>query len=171
MLSLHPNCHIIPISPKQADHFWNLTSDNRPKKPSYLRLTIHINQETSVGRNKENWTNRAIPQQSQSARSAADRTLSTDTRSEGVVWGWGRGRGAVRDLPCRRAPFLLKKVLPGQRGGPDVLKQNRNQREGELVYTHSVALRKQPFLQTHPSKWPQNTFPIMHYLHPLKMFL
>lgn len=29
-----------------------------------------------------------------------------------------------RHLPCRRAPFLLKKVLPGQMGGPDVLEEN-----------------------------------------------
>lgn len=32
-------------------------------------------------------------------------------------------------LPCRRAPFLLKKVLPGQMGGPDVLEENTGVRE------------------------------------------
>ncbi|EFB25279.1 hypothetical protein PANDA_008661 [Ailuropoda melanoleuca] len=43
------------------------------------------------------------------------------------------GGGAPRDLPCRRAPFLLKKVLPGQMGGPDVLQQKRNQSKRGLV--------------------------------------
>lgn len=52
-----------------------------------------------------------------------------------------RQRGAFRDLPCRRAPFLLKKVLPGQMGGPDVLKQKRNQHKGQLIGTHSPTLR------------------------------
>lgn len=33
---------------------------------------------------------------------------------------------SIYHLPCRRAPFLLKKVLPGQMGGPDVLKGIRN---------------------------------------------
>lgn len=36
----------------------------------------------------------------------------------------GTGCAAPRHLPCRRAPFLLKKVLPGQMGGPDVLEEN-----------------------------------------------
>ena len=60
---------------------------------SHQQLCISKGLNTSLKRNKENWTNRANPQQSQSARSAADRTLPTDTRSEGGVWGWGRGKG------------------------------------------------------------------------------
>lgn len=47
----------------------------------------------------------------------------------------------LRDLPCRRAPFLLKKVLPGQMGGPDVLEEKRHQGKDRLIYTHSPALR------------------------------
>lgn len=61
--------------------------------------------------------------------------------------GWGTGGGAPRDLPWRRAPFLLKKVLPGQMGGPDVLKDKRNWHQRGLLYTHS------------PSKCPHTIAP------------
>lgn len=112
---------VIPISPKQAKRFSNLTSDDRPKKPSHLRPTSHSNQETRGGQKKETWRHRATPQES--PRQGAGVPLCEE--------GGGAGAGACRDLPCRRAPFLLKKVLPGQRGGPDVLKRKRNQREQE----------------------------------------
>lgn len=41
---------------------------------------------------------------------------------------------SIHHLPCRRAPFLLKKVLPGQMGGPDVLKVIRNKCKENLIY-------------------------------------
>ena len=56
--------HVIPISPKQAKRFSNLTSDDRPKKPSHLRPTSHSNQETRGGQKKETWRHRATPQES-----------------------------------------------------------------------------------------------------------
>lgn len=50
----------------------------------------------------------------------------------------GTGGGAPRHLPCRRAPFLLKKVLPGQMGGPDVLQENTDVCEALRVGFHSL---------------------------------
>lgn len=111
--------HIIPTSPKQAKRFWNLTSDDRPKKLSHLRPTIHSNQETRGGWKKGTWRHRAAHR-------------SHPGRGQGPLREGGARGGACRDLPCRRAPFLLKKVLPGQRGGPDVLKRKRKRREHEL---------------------------------------
>lgn len=76
-----------------------------------------------------------------------DRTLLIDTKHRGVLKAGragGERRGVSGDLPCRRAPFLLKKVLPGQMGGPDVLKQKRKQREGQLMSTHLPAHRRSP---------------------------
>lgn len=46
----------------------------------------------------------------------------------------------IYDLPCRRAPFLLKKVLPGQMGGPDVLKVIRNKCKENLIYMSSFTV-------------------------------
>lgn len=43
-------------------------------------------------------------------------------------------RCSIHHLPCRRAPFLLKKVLPGQMGGPDVLKVIRNKCKENLIH-------------------------------------
>ena len=67
--------------------------------------------------------------------------METQGRPTGVTQAADRGPlreeagaqgGACRHLPCTRAPSLLKKVLPGQRGGPDVLKRKRKRREHEL---------------------------------------
>lgn len=52
--------------------------------------------------------------------------------------GEGTGGGTPRHLPCRRAPFLLKKVLPGQMGGPDVLEENTDVHEALRAGTHSL---------------------------------
>lgn len=62
---------IIPTSPKQAKRFWNLTSDDRPKKLSHLRPTIHSNQETRRGWKKGTWRHRAAPQASPRQRTGA----------------------------------------------------------------------------------------------------
>lgn len=59
----------------------------------------------------------------------------------------GGGTGAPRHLPCRRAPFLLKKVLPGQMGGPDVLEENTDVRETLRAGTHSLSFPRRPLLQ------------------------
>lgn len=52
--------------------------------------------------------------------------------------GEGTGEDAPRHLPCRRAPFLLKKVLPGQMGGPDVLQEKTVVHEALRVRAHSL---------------------------------
>lgn len=48
-------------------------------------------------------------------------------------------KNGIYDLPCRRAPFRLKKVLPGQIGGPDVLKAIKKKCKENLYVISQLA--------------------------------
>ena len=146
---------IIPISPKQAKRFSNLTSDDRPKKPSHLRPTSRATRRRAEDRTKRHGDTGPPTGGTQAGG-----------RSAPPQGGWGcGGRGVQR-------PTLQEGSVPLEEGAawPEGWTWCAETEE-KAAWARAVHTCSGDGLQTRPSKWLQNTVPAMPYPYPPKMHL